>query len=135
MVEERGRRGDWRVCFWNVAGLKNKDRNFWRGLDRWEVIVLLETWVEERGWEKIKKCLPKGYKWGVQFAGRRSKKGRAMGGMLMGIWWEIVEREIEIETKVEGIIVGRVKTQGESIRIVGVYVNGDLERIIQNSRE
>lgn len=34
--------------FWNVAGLKNKDREFWGKLKDWEVIVLIETWLEEK---------------------------------------------------------------------------------------
>lgn len=24
---------EWKVIFWNVAGLRNKDRDFWKGLD------------------------------------------------------------------------------------------------------
>jgi len=36
--------------------------------------------VEEKGWERIKSKLPRGYIWRVQFAKKRSKKGRAMGG-------------------------------------------------------
>lgn len=34
---------EWRVAFWNVAGLRGKDENFWRELSEWEVIVLSET--------------------------------------------------------------------------------------------
>lgn len=79
--------------------------------------------------------MPKGYKWGVQFAGRKSKKGRAMGGMIMGIKWEIVEKGVQIETQIEGKIVGRLRTEKERLRIVGVYVNSDLERIFQNMRK
>jgi len=32
-----------------VAGLGNKDKGFWRGLEEWDVMVLIETWVEEKG--------------------------------------------------------------------------------------
>lgn len=38
----RGRKGDVKG-FWNVAGLRNKDRDFWKGLIDWDVIVLMET--------------------------------------------------------------------------------------------
>lgn len=31
------------IVFWNVAGLKNKDREFWKGLEKWDVIVMMET--------------------------------------------------------------------------------------------
>jgi len=63
-----------------VAGLKNKDRKFWNNLEEWEVLVLMETWIERKEWEGIRDRLPTGYDWKVQGAERRNKKGRAMGG-------------------------------------------------------
>lgn len=44
--EEKG----WKIGFWNVAGLRNKDEDFWAGLRNWEVIIRLETWINEKGW-------------------------------------------------------------------------------------
>lgn len=41
-AERRGE-GGLGVIFWNVAGLRSKDRNFWRSLEKWEVVVLMET--------------------------------------------------------------------------------------------
>lgn len=36
-IEGGGRRDEgWKVVFWNVAGLGNKDRDFWKGLREWE---------------------------------------------------------------------------------------------------
>lgn len=32
-----------KITFWNVAGLKNKDRKFWEGLKDWDVLILNET--------------------------------------------------------------------------------------------
>lgn len=83
--EEKGGGEWWRTVFWNVAGLGNKDKEFWKGLAEWNVIVLLETWVEEKGWMKVKRFLPREYVWGIQLAKRKSKKGRAIGGMVIGI--------------------------------------------------
>ena len=37
-----GRRG-WRIAFWNIARMRNKDRDFWRGIMEWDVIILMET--------------------------------------------------------------------------------------------
>lgn len=45
----------------------------------------------------------------------------------MGIKWDLVERGLEIEIGREGVIVGRIGLKEEIVRIVGVYVNGDLE--------
>lgn len=81
-----------RVGFWNVAGLRNKDEEFWNGLKNWDLVTLTETWTEEKEWSKIKERLPGGYVWDLQEARRRNKKGRVMGGIV-----------------IEGLIIGRVK--------------------------
>lgn len=52
---------EWRVVFWNVAGLKNKDSVFWRRLSDWEMIILSETWLDNKGWDRIREYLPKDY--------------------------------------------------------------------------
>jgi len=58
-IEKKENEGYIKVAFWNVAGLGNKDKQFWKGLEEWDVMVLVETWVEERGWGKIREKLPK----------------------------------------------------------------------------
>lgn len=127
--EEEG--GGWKVMFWNVAGLKNKVRSFWEGLEGWDVVMISETWVGERDWEKIKGRLPGGFKWGAQWASRKSKRGRNMGGMLMGIRKTIMEKGTKIEREEEGMIVGRVRQGKERWRKVGVYVSEGIERALQ----
>lgn len=37
------------MVFWNVARLRGKDREFWRSLGKWEVVVLMETWRRRDG--------------------------------------------------------------------------------------
>jgi len=90
--EKRAERGkDIRIVFWNVAGLKNKDRGFWKELEEWEVLVLIEAWIERKEWEKIKEKLSKEYEWKVQGATKRNKKGRAMGGgRVLGIRKDLI---------------------------------------------
>ncbi|KMQ82048.1 hypothetical protein RF55_24379, partial [Lasius niger] len=94
--------GGCKIGFWNVAGLGNKDVDFWEGLREWDIIFLIETWVEERGWERIRGRLPAGYSWEAQHAKKKNKKGRAMGGMVLGI-------RVGIET------VGVRKEKGEGV--------------------
>lgn len=48
-----------------------------------DVIVLSETWVEERGWGRIESRLPRGYTWEKKHAKKTYRKGRAIGGMIM----------------------------------------------------
>jgi len=33
------RKDEWKVMFWNVVGLRNKDVKFWKGLENWDVVV------------------------------------------------------------------------------------------------
>lgn len=30
----------------------------------WDVMVLMETWVKEKGWRRIRRNLPEGFVWG-----------------------------------------------------------------------
>lgn len=62
-----------------MAGLRNKDKGFWRRLVDWDVMVLSETWIDRKGWKRMKSSLPRGFKWGVQVARWRSKKGSVRG--------------------------------------------------------
>jgi len=62
------------IAFWNVAGLGNKDRDFWESLKKWDVMILIETWTEEKGWGKIKERFPRGYVWRMQGAKRKKKR-------------------------------------------------------------
>lgn len=123
-----------KVTFWNVAGIGNKDKEFWKGLENWDVMVLIETWVEEKGWKRLKERLPRGYVWKCQAAKRRNRKGRAVDGMIMGIKKEVIEKGGEEEREVEGLVVGRIRWGRESWRIIRVYVNGDMESKLEELR-
>jgi len=131
-LERGGKKGEeWKMMFWNVAGVRNKDKDFWESLKKWEVMVLSETWLEKKEWERVKGRLPKGYKWGVQGATRDGKRGRAKGGMIMGIREELVEGEIKIEGGIEGIMTSDINVGKERWRIIGVYVNEGVERMMR----
>lgn len=44
MIGGKGKtEGEWRIAFWNVTGLGNKDKEFWLGLRDWDVVILMET--------------------------------------------------------------------------------------------
>ena len=108
-----------------MAGLRNKDEGFWKGLKEWDVVFMFETWVEKKDWGKIKGKLPRGYKWEMQEAKRRSERGRASGGMVVGIRKEIEVGREGNGTEETGVVVRTLKIRKEKWRIVGMYVNGD----------
>lgn len=82
-----------RGVFWNVAGVRKKEEDFWEFLTEFEVVGLTETWIDEVGWGKLKGRMPEGWRWKSQPAKRDSKKGRAKGGIITGVRKEIEERE------------------------------------------
>lgn len=57
----------------------NEDKEFWESLKIWDAMVLLETWVEEKGWEKVKKKLP-GVCTGLSNGHKKARKGKRRGG-------------------------------------------------------
>lgn len=69
------------MAFWNVAGVKGKEKDFWERIKKWDVVGLVEKdWVEEKDWERFKGRVPEEFDWEIQGARRESKKGRTAGG-------------------------------------------------------
>jgi len=73
------------VGFWNVAEVRGKDEEFWERIKEWDVVGLVETWIEEGDWEKWKGRVSGEFKWTIQGAKREEKKRRARGGIWMGV--------------------------------------------------
>lgn len=68
------------------------------GIKSLDIMVILKTWVEEKGWRRVKKRLPRGYVWKYQLVGKKNKKkGRArkMKGIIMGIKKHLVDERVE----------------------------------------
>lgn len=119
--EEKRRGEGWRVAFWNMAGLENKDKEFWR---RWRIGI---WWCSRRygltrraGRMKDRiKCL-RILSRGAQEAKKRNKKSRAMGRMAIGIRRELLEKGTRIVGEKKGVIVRRVRIGKKSWRVIGV---------------
>lgn len=99
------------------------------------MVILMETWMEDKEWEKIRQRLLQGFEWKVQMTKREKRKGRAMGGILMGIRKDLLEEGTSIEMKEERILMGRVKNGRKRWRIVGVYVKGNIEGTLQRLQQ
>jgi len=46
-----------KIFFWNVARVGNKDRDFWKYIENFDMVNLCETWIEEKGWEGLRERL------------------------------------------------------------------------------
>ena len=73
------------MIFWNVQGLRKKARDISKYLERHDLIAITETWMEEKDWKVTEKHLPQEFKWLWTSAVRRKTKGRAAGGLVIGI--------------------------------------------------
>lgn len=77
-----------------------------------DFVVMLETWLEKREWERLKERLPRGYELEIQLARRKNRKGRVIGGMVIGIRNGVVVLEEEEEREMERIMMKVVEIGG-----------------------
>ncbi|XP_036143401.1 uncharacterized PE-PGRS family protein PE_PGRS54-like [Monomorium pharaonis] len=66
--------------------------------------------------------------------GRKNKKGSAMGGILMEIKLELVEKGTDLETEVEGMIVGKVKLEKVLLLLLFLQVIAKIRIVAQERR-
>lgn len=124
------------VGFWNVAGLLNKDRQFWKYIEKFDAIGLTETWVDGKQWERLKEKLSDKFIWKCAAAKREKIKGRAKGGIITGIRRGV--REEETTNELDDIQERRVIVNNTEWRILTVYSRDiretvkDLQQVIQS---
>lgn len=120
------------MVFWNIAGLKGKDAEFWKYLGAFDVIGLTETWVEEKDWNKVKKRLPKGWNWKCQEAVRDCKRERAKGRIVTGVRKELEGGEL---WEKEGVVVRKIVIEGDEWKIGTIYNRGGVREGLEKVGE
>lgn len=130
--EEIGIDKEVKILFWNVAGVFNKDREFWKYIKKYDFISLCETWIEEGSWNNLKKRMPDTHIWNCSFAKRDKKRGRAKGGFIIGRRreWGEEDNELGVERE-EGMLVSKIKgrKKREDFIILSVYNTGKINGI------
>lgn len=106
------------MCFWNIAGLMNKCEETWKYLEEFDMVGLVETWVEEESWKKIKDIVPNKYVWTCLPAVKEHKKGRAKGGIITAISKKFEKTEGKLSN---GALENKVKYNGNKWRIITLY--------------
>jgi len=56
-----------------------RGKEFWKKIKKWDVVGLVETWMEEGDWEKWKGKVSGDIIWTIQGAKKKEKKGRTKG--------------------------------------------------------
>jgi exonuclease III len=133
MERNKGENEQIRIVFWNVAGIKTKEDEFWKYLGEFDVVGLVETWVEEKGWERLERRMPREFEWKCQYADRESKKGRAKGGIIMGVKKGLEEENGSDAKEERGFMERTVNRKQRKWRIVTIYSRSmkETKRIIE----
>jgi len=114
--------------FWNIAGVGNKDKDFWKYIEGFDIVNMCETWIDEKGWESLKERLPDSHEWRCGYAIRKGGRGRAKGGFLIDRKVEGDKRgsKLNIRKENEEMIWCNTEISKESLDMIMVY--GGQER-------
>jgi len=115
--------------FWNVAGIGNKDREFWGYVRRFDLVSLCETWVDEKGWEGLKEKLPETHEWECSFAVKKKIKGRARGGFIIGKRKEWGGDKLSISKENEEMVMTELNIGKERWKVITVYGRQEHRKI------
>lgn len=119
------------IVTWNINGIKRKNKfeKEWEYLRCFDVIILMETWIEAKDQEWFRRKLDeKGYNWEFLEAERKKRRGRARGGMLVGVRKELKAKVEMIRNK--NVELGKIELKGVGYDrkkwvVVGAYVRED----------
>ena len=98
-------------------------------LQEFDIIGLIETWVEQKNWENVKRDLPADWKWKYFPANRTKKKGRAIGGIVTGVKRELNEFSEGLINK-QNVQERRVELDGKTYRFITIYSKAEDEEDI-----
>lgn len=121
---------DFTGILWNIAGWK-KVRVVWDYLKNFDVIVLQETWLDEKQYEEnFINALDNNFIWTTKAAVRVNKKGRAKGGQIIGIRKNLGKNIVFCDWKYGVIIEGdHIEAEDKKFKIITVYINKGMSNI------
>lgn len=110
-----------KILIWNIAGLHRKLKvgELIKYIGDFDVVVLLKTWIAEKDASKTIAHLPKTHAWSTVAATREHGKGRAKGGILVGMKSGI---QGQIKILNEQTIKIQMKDGDNEWAIYGVYL-------------
>lgn len=86
----------------------------------WDVIGLVETWVEKKEWKFWKKSVPKESRWSILDAKKENRRWRAKGSIWMGIRKELEGEEGGMEEK--GLMIKEIRWEGSRWKVGTEYI-------------
>ncbi|KAJ3656200.1 hypothetical protein Zmor_015296 [Zophobas morio] len=114
--------------------IAKNEKVFWDYVAKFDVVGLVETWVQRENWEKFEETLPQEYVWECPGATNEKKKGGASGGIVMGIRKEMQELEKGSNNK-SGIMKKVIQLDNNRWEIIIVYIKKMEETKINIEKE
>lgn len=133
-TSRKGRGVRTKILFWNVQGLRAKIAEISNYINNFQIICLTETWIESKNFVKTEKGLSTKYKWFWIEARREKQRGRAAGGMIIGVAKEMETQKFTGNSKGCWASV-EVKIRGEWTKIVSIYNNTSCQSMSSELEE
>lgn len=106
-----------RICCWNVAGLMNKFEETWDYLEKFDMIGLTETWVDEEKWEKIRIRVTSNFVWNWYWRERSIEKEELKAELSM----RRNLKEATVKEISDAAVECKLEYNGSKWRIITVY--------------
>lgn len=125
------------LIFWNIAGLRNKDKVVWKFIKEGDFVSLTETWVEEKDIKHLINKLSKKWNREIIAALRKRRKGGQRedlpslsgSGMLIGVKKNSILKDgFKVRKIDEGLIETELKTEKGDLKVLSVYTYVNIEK-------
>ena len=130
--KEKVKKSGVNVVTWNIAGFA-KIKEAWEFLEEKDIIIVQETWLEQENEEKKVELLNNNYMWATKAAVRENKKGRAKGGLIVGIKKTL--KELQVKEWKYGLVIDGLKTGDRDIKMIAGYNNSGMSEFLDKMSE
>ena len=128
-----------RVLIWNVAGMTKRLDEKWELVLKQDVFGIVETWLEE-GSEVWVKDMLKDFDIEVAWARKENSRGRAKGGLIVGVRKGVVEKVATVSKSKELIAIDLMNKK-DRCRFLVTYMREDrledwreIQRLAEDDR-
>ncbi|KAG7196803.1 hypothetical protein KM043_016916 [Ampulex compressa] len=84
IAKEEREKGDKNVKVWKVG-----NKEVWKYIEKYDIVELTETWMDEKAWNRMRGRLASTYEWSSVQAVKEKRKGRAKGGLVAAVSREL----------------------------------------------
>lgn len=98
-------------------------------MEKFEIIGLTETWIEEEIWKKLKDKVSNEYEWFCIEVTKDNRPGRAKGGIIIAVKKEV--RKVEVKEISKSSMEVRFENNKKKWRIITLY-SRNIKKILED---